>query len=676
MAWIVPNSKIYFLKGIRLNENYTDTAYFDTEQDQNDYFMGKVAISLTQENYSYLRHTAGQIKVKLTMRQLQGCSYIMFKNIDGTSDIPKYEDKWYYAFVTNYEYINDETTLVYYEIDLLQTYMFDYTIKPCMVERNHTIDDTLGKNRVPEGLDTGEYVYDERNDNHLLWTDWSICIFHTLNNDGNAVSAIDGKMMGGLYSGLNIKVCSTVAQANAFLTNVSACALEGAVVAVVMLPTYYTAQNSDHEFIHDEYTYNDDNSKMTFSDDDTYRDSSEEGSDKYKPHNNKCYLAPFRGIYVTNGQGTVASYNIEDFTNWQHPKFTAKFSLGCVSDCMLQPVSYRFQARQFGVELSGFPQCAYTTDGFKSWMARNSGYLALAQTNLEQQNSFQNSALALQQQGLDVGIANTNALYGMNKDYMQQAYALDSNMASYDAGMNTIRAIGGGAAAVAGGYAVANMGGALVAGAGAAMNIDSTYRHGQYNLQSLENQYNNTMANAAQNNRYANQSYGVSTAQIANQKASINAANAIAVKQLAMQKHVASLTPPSFHGQSVGSATKLFGDFGYHIGIFKSRAQFVRKADDFFDLYGYAQNELLKPYRKARKHWTYVKTRGANFRDISNPLTNRGVPADDMEAINNLYDGGIRFWTNPDIIGDYTAKVPGTDITYQQDNTILNEPSH
>ena len=657
MAWIVPDSTIYFLKGIRLNENYTDTAYFDTEQAQYNYFQSKISQSLTQENYTYLRHTVGQIKVKLTMRQLQGCSYMMFKNVGLVDQTKKYEDKWYYCFVTNYEYINDETTLVFFEIDLLQTYMFDYTTKPCMVERNHAVDDTLGKNRVPEGLDTGEYVYDEQNDNHLLWTNWKICIFHTLNNDGNAVSTIDGQMMGGLYSGLNMKVCDTVAEANRFLTNVSACALEGAVVAVVMLPSNLI--NTDT------YTY----SGLTLP----------TSYGTYTPHNNKCYLAPFRGIYVTNGQGTVASYNIEDFADMSNISFTLKFSLGAVSDCMLQPNSYRSEARQYGVELSGFPQCAYTTDGFKSWMARNAGFLALAQTNLEQQNSFQNSALALQQQGLDTGISNTNTLYGMNKKYMEQTYALDKSMASYDAGTGMLKAIGGGAAAVAGGYAVANLPGALIAGYGAAMNIDSTYRHGQYNLQSLENQYNNTMANAKQNNLYANRAYDISTAQIANQKASINAANAIAIKQLAMQKHVASLTPPSFHGQSVGSATKLFGDFGYHIGIFKSRSQFIRKADDFFDLYGYAQNELFNPYRKARKHWTYIKTRGANFRDISNPNSNRGVPADDMTAINNLYDGGIRFWTDPDKIGNYTSHIDPNDPsspTYQEDNTILSTPLH
>ena len=671
MAWIIPDSTIYFLKGIRLNENYTDTAYFDTEQDQNDYFMSKVATSLTQENYSYLRHTVGQIKVKLTMRQLQGCTYMMFKNTGLVDQTKKYEDKWYYCFVTNYEYINDETTLVFFEIDLLQTYMFDYTTKPCMVERQHATDDTLGKNLVPEGLDTGEYVYDEQNDSHLLWTNWKICIFHTLNNDGNAVSTIDGQMMGGLYSGLNIKVCNTVAQANTFLTNVSACALEGAVVAVVMLP-------SDLINI-DTYTY----SGLTLPT--TYTDIN---APSYTPHNNKCYLAPFRGIYVTNGQGTVASYNIEDFSNPSSISFTLKFSLGCVSDCMLQPNNYRGESRQYGVELSGFPQCAYTTDGFKSWMARNAGFLALAQTDLEQQNQYQNQALKYQQQGLNIGINETNTAYKMDRnntiamrdlanrgiELQRQKGIVGGTIGAMGAGLAAETAVG----AIAGTGpigAIAGIGAMAYSGYQTIMGLDQ---------QGLEQQKINMQADQAikfadASNAFANQRYRVNTADIANQKAAINAANAIAIKQLAMQKHVASLTPPSFHGQSVGSATKLFGDFGYHIGIFKSRAQFVRKADDFFDLYGYAQNELFNPYRKARKHWTYIKTRGANFRDISSPLTNRGVPADDMAAINNLYDGGIRFWTDPDKIGNYTSKVDPDDPdspTYQEDNTILTNPMH
>lgn len=650
--YIPPNSTLKILKGIKLNEDYTDTAYFDSEQDQLDYFNSKIAYTL-DENY-YVRKSIGQIKVKLTIGQLQGASYMMFKN-------SSFENKWFYAFITNYEYVNNETSLVFFEIDPLQTYMFDYTTKPCMVERNHAINDTLGHNRIPEGLDTGEYVYDEQNDPNLLWNDWTICIFHTLNNDGNAVSTIDGQIMGGLYSGLNIKKCSTVAQANAFLTNVSSCALEGAVVAVVMLPTLLL--NTDT------YTY----SGLTLPSD----------YSGYTPHNNKCYLSPFRGIYVTNGQGTVASFNIEDFSDPTDISFILKFSLGCVSDCMLQPVHYRGQARQYGVELSGFPQCAYTTDGFKSWMARNAGFLALAQTNLEQQNSFQNNALAMQQQGLAIGNENANALYGLNKENILAQQSIGSNQLKFNTGMNAVTGLFGTAqSAVAGGMAGAAagpagvIGGAIAGSVGGIAGVAQSLGNAVYQQQAIDQSAQNALAVAQQGNQYTNQMYQLSTAQIVNQKAAINAANAIAIKQLAMQKHVASLTPPSFHGQSVGSATKLFGDFGYHIGIFKSRAQFIRKADDFFDLYGYAQNEVYNPYRKARKHWTYIKTRGANFRDISNPLTSRGVPADDMEAINHLYDGGIRFWTDPDNIGNYTATVPGTNKTYQEDNTILNNPLH
>lgn len=648
--YIPPNSTVKILKGIRLNENYTDTAYFDTKSDQEAYFNSKVAYTLT--NQSYTRRTTGQIKVQLTIAQLSGASYMMFRN-------DSFENKWFYAFITNYEYVNNETSLVFFEIDLLQTYMFDYTTKPCMVERMHAIDDTLGKNRIPEGLDTGEYIYDEQNDNNLLWTSWKICIFHTLNNDGNAVSTIDGQMMGGLYSGLNMKVCDTVAEANRFLTNVSACALEGAVVAVVMLPSNLI--NTDT------YTYSGITLPASYG--------------TYTPHNNKCYLAPFRGIYVTNGQGTVASYNIEDFANPSSISFTLKFSLGAVSDCMLQPNSYRSEARQYGVELSGFPQCAYTTDGFKSWMARNAGFLALAQTNLEQQNSFQNQALALQQQGLAIGNENLNTMTDLNVDNITKMQDLATAQIKDNAFYDTAQRAVGGVAGVLNGNLMetTNIAGKVASGVNAYLGIEQGLVNSRYSNWNVNQSASNARAVAEQGRYYGNQMYDVSTAQIANQKAAINAANAIAIKQLAMQKHVASLTPPSFHGQSVGSASKLFGDFGYHVGIFKSRAQFVRKADDFFDLYGYAQNELLNPYRKARKHWTYIKTRGANFKDISNPLSSTGVPSDDMEAINNLYDGGIRFWTDPDKIGNYTSHTDPSDPsspTYQEDNTILATPLH
>ena len=52
-------------------------------------------------------------------------------------------------------YVSDGYTDVVFEVDPLQTFMFDIEVKPSFVEREHTNNDTVGANTLPEGLELG-----------------------------------------------------------------------------------------------------------------------------------------------------------------------------------------------------------------------------------------------------------------------------------------------------------------------------------------------------------------------------------------------------------------------------------------------------------------------------------------------------------------------------------------
>lgn len=67
--------------------------------------------------------------------------------------------------------------------------------------------------------------------------------------------------------------------------------------------------------------------------------------------------------------------------------------------------------------------------------------------------------------------------------------------------------------------------------------------------------------------------------------------------------------------------------------------------DDFFDLYGYAQNHKKVPSRANRPHWTYVQTQ--------NCIIVGEAPADDLRAIRSIYDSGIRWWRNASEVGNF-----------------------
>ena len=51
-------------------------------------------------------------------------------------------NKWFYAFVTNVP-TRREHCQSQLELDYVQSYMFDYTIKPCFVEREHVDSDGI-----------------------------------------------------------------------------------------------------------------------------------------------------------------------------------------------------------------------------------------------------------------------------------------------------------------------------------------------------------------------------------------------------------------------------------------------------------------------------------------------------------------------------------------------------
>lgn len=73
----------------------------------------------TLTDYSYQRSQLGTIRVALKYEQLIDCNYLMFKNTN-------FENKWFYAFITGIGYVSNDVTDVYYDLDVMQTWCYDY----------------------------------------------------------------------------------------------------------------------------------------------------------------------------------------------------------------------------------------------------------------------------------------------------------------------------------------------------------------------------------------------------------------------------------------------------------------------------------------------------------------------------------------------------------------------
>ena len=151
MPLITPNSDIVLCKNVPLDASYDHTVKFASKAAQLAYFYSK-AYKVIHSN-SYQRAMKNRLRIECTMEEAVQCNYLYFNNLS-------FENKTFYAFITGWEYINNVTTEITYELDVFQSFWFDIDIKASFVEREHSLTDVAGANTVPETLEQGEYIVD------------------------------------------------------------------------------------------------------------------------------------------------------------------------------------------------------------------------------------------------------------------------------------------------------------------------------------------------------------------------------------------------------------------------------------------------------------------------------------------------------------------------------------
>lgn len=114
-------------------------------------------------------------------------------------------------------------------------------------------------------------------------------------------------------------------------------------------------------------------------------------------------------------------------------------------------------------------------------------------------------------------------------------------------------------------------------------------------------------------------------------------------------------TPDQISGQagvsSLRTVQNRIGFKFYDMGVERDKAKVI---DGYFSMFGYAVKQVKVPNVRAsgvtlRPHWNYVKTTAC----IIHPASGKGLPTEDEEAISNIYDNGITFWTNAHEVGNY-----------------------
>lgn len=342
--YIAPDSIITILKDIPLDNTYTNTLYFASASAQSSYFASKA--KYTFSNYTYLRKEQ-VIRVETKVDNLYDCNYIMFKNTS-------YGNKWFYAFITNVEYVNNEQANISYEIDVMQTWAFDYTIHPSLVVREHPLTDEIGDNLQPEGLETGTYV-GRRFDATGHLTNYKIIVACTFDKEYNDSA---GGEYGNIYSGLNLNAFDTPEEVNTFIDGAQNRAKADGIVSVFMMPGDFVVGKGEAL-----KTY-----ELPF----IRRVSDIDG---YTPNNNKLFTYPYNYLYVTNLTGNSAEYKYEFFSGdvGSSVKFLLTMNMSCNPEAVLAPLNYKGLVANYNEKLviGDYPICSYNTDTFKAFLANS-----------------------------------------------------------------------------------------------------------------------------------------------------------------------------------------------------------------------------------------------------------------------------------------------------------------
>ena len=364
MSLIQPNSRVDFLSGVPFDPSYENTMYFDDLVAQNNYFNTKVSVAF--ERISYVRVSEGYMKVGWSLdgaypviKDLYNANYMRFKNTN-------FENKWFYAFVDRVEYINNNTVGVYYHLDVLQTWHFDYSFNQCFIERQHTTTDVVGQNTIPENFELGDYVYDHATE--FDYTSYAVVV--TAGDIGgtyqpgrviNGLSAKGNWFSGVHFYGYNLADATQVGYLNDLLEDAYTDREHmNTIIAVFCMPNVWV----DGVMSPREYTVN-----VIPSGTSGYPLGA------YPARNAKLMTYPYNMLYVTNYQGGHLELHFEYFSNIAACKLKVWGNCSTNPGLVIYPNNYKTTGDNFDemLQLSGFPMCAWVNDAYKAWVAQNAG---------------------------------------------------------------------------------------------------------------------------------------------------------------------------------------------------------------------------------------------------------------------------------------------------------------
>lgn len=136
---------IKLIKSYPYDNNYDYTKMFSNENEQKQFFRTFDYENVDDHNYIKIENSFN-VKYDYDYLENEGVNYVIFDN--GYRTI--------YAFIIKKEYVRENLTRIIYEVDVIQTFMFDFNINKSFVERKVcSIDEIVD---FDEGINLGEHI--------------------------------------------------------------------------------------------------------------------------------------------------------------------------------------------------------------------------------------------------------------------------------------------------------------------------------------------------------------------------------------------------------------------------------------------------------------------------------------------------------------------------------------
>ena len=627
MAYITPNSTIYLLKNVPFDRSYNHTVKWANASTQLNTLKANPFLKYTLTEQSYQRWKRDYIRVAMKCDLLYDCNYLIFQNT-------AYGNKWFYAFLDEPEYVNDNCSEIHYTIDVMQTWMFDIEVPPCFVEREHTLSDGIGDNLVPENLEHGEleivdhgYKRFERFLGAIVTTKK---IPDTFQASGTMVPVpvtynvktqyVPAPVLGtsnissacgvptGLYvaygfpvdvndisfwenNRINYDMQDYHVNGDASLSGVLTLGRMISLISEGLVPSMYGGSLSGDDIVA-AYIYPADFNYLTYMGN-SITDGNRNGTAQqaisigarptyfqdigdsvvYYPKNNKLFTYPYVQLMVSNNRGSTINLKYEEAN-------------GTTIDNVFTPL-FRWVG---------------------TWLNPPQVTLVPSYNNLSDNY----------EQGLSITDFPIPA-------FMTEQYAkwLEQNGNKFTFGLMS-SVIG----------TIANTAMSMAAPIPPQLARRATpLHHAEYSNADIPMAYSRT-ANAISSGLNLASEIGSSVAQIQDLK---NAPASVA-------QNIAN--------DLINVGTNRVGFRFYSMAIKK---QFATRIDDYFSMFGYATKKVKVPNvfssnTTHRKNWNYLNTKGALVKSASG---SSGVPAFDLEQIQNILDKGITFWNFIGQVGNY-----------------------